>query len=202
MRAKLSSTFLATVARYNELCDTGDEDFGKRPELMSKIAQPPFDRLRMPVEVAVTVGGLTTNADSECLDEEGRVIPGLFAVGNAAGGLFGTDYNEVTVPGISIGRSLTFGWLLRPAFGEVASSDIPAPCARPLPKRRTVPGHRHPSMPSFIIGSLSHRFDNCSFLGRHVGQVVVNLAQSPLYLAGFDSVAENAFSLETSNGNA
>ncbi len=105
-------TFLATVARYNELCDTGDEDFGKRPELMSKIAQPPFYCLRMPVEVAVTVGGLTTNADSECLDEEGRVIPGLFAVGNAAGGLFGTDYNEVTVPGISIGRSLTFGWLL------------------------------------------------------------------------------------------
>ena len=105
-------TFLATVARYNELCDTGDEDFGKRPELMSKIVQPPFYCLRMPVEVAVTVGGLTTNADSECLNEEGRVIPGLFAVGNAAGGLFGAEYNEVTVPGISLGRSVTFGWLL------------------------------------------------------------------------------------------
>lgn len=105
-------TFLATVARYNELSESGDVDFGKRPELMSKIEQPPFYCLRMPVEVAVTVGGLTTNADSECLDEEGRVIPGLFAVGNAAGGLFGTDYNEVTVPGISVGRSLTFGWLL------------------------------------------------------------------------------------------
>ncbi|MEE0706854.1 MAG: FAD-dependent oxidoreductase [Adlercreutzia sp.] len=105
-------TFLATVKRYNELCDTGDEDFGKRPELMSKIEKAPFYCLRMPVEVAVTVGGLLTNADSECLDEEGRVIPGLFAVGNAAGGLFGDDYNEVTVPGISVGRSLTFGWLL------------------------------------------------------------------------------------------
>lgn len=107
-----ADTFLATVERYNELCDTGDVDFGKRPELMTKITTAPFYCLRMPVEVAVTVGGLTTNADSECLNSEGRVIPGLFAVGNAAGGLFGTDYNEVTVPGISIGRSLTFGWLL------------------------------------------------------------------------------------------
>lgn len=107
-----AATFLATVERYNELCDTGDEDFGKRPELMSKIEKAPFYCLRMPVEVAVTVGGLLTNADSECLDEEGRVIPGLFAVGNAAGGLFGDDYNEVTVPGISVGRSVTFGWLL------------------------------------------------------------------------------------------
>lgn len=105
-------TFLKTVERYNELCDKGDEDFGKRPELMTKIEKAPFYCLRMPVEVALTVGGLTTNADSECLDEEGRVIPGLFAVGNAAGGLFGTDYNEVTVPGISLGRSVTFGWLL------------------------------------------------------------------------------------------
>lgn len=107
-----AETFLATVERYNQLCDPGDEDFGKRPELMTKIVKAPFYCLRMPVEVAVTVGGLTTNADSECLDAEGRVIPGLFAVGNAAGGLFGTDYNEVTVPGISVGRSLTFGWLL------------------------------------------------------------------------------------------
>lgn len=107
-----ADTFLATVKRYNELCDTGDVDFGKRPELMTKIEKAPFYCLRMPVEVAVTVGGLVTNADSECLDEDGRVIPGLFAVGNAAGGLFGDDYNEVTVPGISVGRSLTFGWLL------------------------------------------------------------------------------------------
>ena len=28
------------------------------------------------------------------------------------GGLFGIDYNEVTIPGISLGRCVTFGWLL------------------------------------------------------------------------------------------
>jgi predicted oxidoreductase len=79
---------------------------------MAKIEQPPFYGLRMSVELGVSVGGLTTNADSECLTEAGEVIPGLYAVGNNAGGLFGIDYNEVTIPGISLGRCVTFGWLL------------------------------------------------------------------------------------------
>ena len=62
-------TFLATVKRYNELVDAGDTDFGKRPELMAKIEQPPFYGLRMNVELGVSVSGLITNADSECLTE-------------------------------------------------------------------------------------------------------------------------------------
>lgn len=98
------------MKRYNELVDAGDTDFGKRPELMAKIEQPPFYGLRMNVELGVSVSGLITNADSECLTEAGAVIPGLYAVGNNAGGLFGIDYNEVTIPGISLGgASLSAG---------------------------------------------------------------------------------------------
>lgn len=111
-------TFLTTVERYNTLVDTGDEDFGKRPELMCKIEKAPFYALKMMVEVGVSVGGLETNADSECLDADGKVIPGLFSVGNNAGGMFGVDYNEVTVPGISLGRSITFGYLLGQHLAE------------------------------------------------------------------------------------
>ncbi|MDD5805840.1 MAG: FAD-dependent oxidoreductase [Eggerthellales bacterium] len=112
MDAEAKATFLQTVERYNQLVDEGDCDFGKRPELMCKIQQAPFYGLKMVVEVALSVAGLETNADSECINEEGKVIPGLFAVGNNAGGLFGVDYNEVTVPGISLGRNVTFGYLL------------------------------------------------------------------------------------------
>ncbi len=68
-------TFLATVKRYNELVDAGDTDFGKRPELMAKIEQPPFYGLRMNVELGVSVSGLITNADSECLTEAGAGHP-------------------------------------------------------------------------------------------------------------------------------
>lgn len=105
-------TFLATVERYNQLVDDGDTDFGKRPELMCKIEKAPFYALKMRVELGVSVAGLVTNAESECLNADGAVIEGLYAVGNNAGGMFGADYNEVTVPGISLGRSVTFGYLL------------------------------------------------------------------------------------------
>lgn len=106
------ASLLETVERYNSLVDQGDIDFGKRPELMAKISTPPFYALKMGVELAVSVAGLLTNADSECVDENDEAIPGLYAVGNNAGGLFGIDYNEVTIPGISLGRSVTFGYLL------------------------------------------------------------------------------------------
>lgn len=112
------TTFLATVKRYNQLAKEGDCDFGKRPELMTAIEQGPFYALKMTLGLAVSVGGLVTNADSECLNANGKAIPGLFAVGNNAGGLFGVDYNEVTVPGISVGRSVTFGYLLGNLLAE------------------------------------------------------------------------------------
>ncbi len=61
------------------------------------------------VELGVSVSGLITNADSGVASpKRGAVIPGLYAVGNNAGGLFGIDYNEVTIPGISLGRCVTF----------------------------------------------------------------------------------------------
>ena len=67
----------------------------------------------MNVELGVSVSGLITNADSECLTEAGLShSPGCMPWATVAGGLFGIDYNEVTIPGISLGRCVTFGWLL------------------------------------------------------------------------------------------
>lgn len=103
----------ATVERYNELVAAGrDDDFGKRSELLTSIAQPPFYALRMQTMMCVSVGGLNVNTDSQILDETGAPIPGLYAVGNTAAGLFGVDYNEAPVPGVSLGRCVTFGKLL------------------------------------------------------------------------------------------
>lgn len=102
-----------TVERYNELTASGaDEDFGKRSELMTSIEQGPFYALRQVTLMCVTVGGLQVNTNSQCLDETGAPIKGLFAVGNTAGGMFGVDYNEAPVPGVSLGRCCTFGKLL------------------------------------------------------------------------------------------
>ncbi len=102
--------FLATVDHYNQIVESGvDTDFGKRRELLTSITEPPFYALRMQTNMCVSVGGLQVNVNSEVLDETGAPIDGLFAVGNTAGGLFGTDYVESVVPGVSLGRCVTFG---------------------------------------------------------------------------------------------
>lgn len=106
-----TDTFLATVKRYNELVDAGDTDFGKRPELMAKIEQPPFYGLRMNVELGVSVGGLTTNADSECLTAAGEVIPGCTPWQQRRWPVR-HRLQRGDHPGISLGRCVTFGWLL------------------------------------------------------------------------------------------
>lgn len=104
---------IASVNRYNELAAQGsDDDFGKRAELMTAIAEPPFYALQMMSSMCVSVGGLEVNLHSQVLDETGAPIEGLYAVGNTAGGLFGVDYNEAPVPGVSLGRCVTFGKLL------------------------------------------------------------------------------------------
>ncbi|MEC4273083.1 FAD-dependent oxidoreductase [Adlercreutzia sp. R25] len=103
----------ATVDRYNELVEGGvDLDFGKRQELMTSISEPPFYALRMQTGMCVSVGGLNVDTNSQILDEAGAPIEGLYAVGNTAAGLFGVDYNEAPVPGVSLGRCVTFGKLL------------------------------------------------------------------------------------------
>lgn len=103
----------ATIARYNELAESGsDTDFGKRPELMTVIAEPPFYALRMQNMMCVSVGGFDVDVNSQVLGENRTPIAGLYAVGNTAGGLFGVDYNEAPVPGVSLGRCVTFGKLL------------------------------------------------------------------------------------------
>ena len=54
----------ATVARYNELCDLGkDLDYGKRPEVMGKVQDPPFYAGKLVASLLTMCGGLRTNTD-------------------------------------------------------------------------------------------------------------------------------------------
>lgn len=101
----------ATVARYNAHVDRRDDtDFGKRPELLFPIRKPPFYASKFgPAMLAVT-GGLLVDARLRVLDEEHNPIPGLYAVGNVAGGLYGVDYPTI-IPGNSHGRAVTWGYL-------------------------------------------------------------------------------------------
>ena len=101
--------FKATVSRYNELAKKGsDDDFGKDPEMMTLIDTAPFYAAYNPLALLVVLGGLKVNTNLQVLDTEGQVIPGLYASGNASGGMFSNDY-PVIVPGLSHSRAWTFG---------------------------------------------------------------------------------------------
>jgi succinate dehydrogenase/fumarate reductase flavoprotein subunit len=86
-------TFLQTVARYNELCRLGDDlDYGKRSELLTSIDRPPYYALKWGPALLNVHGGMLTDTELRVLDRDRQPIPGLYAIGNVAGGLYGVDY--------------------------------------------------------------------------------------------------------------
>ena len=104
--------FIKTLDRYNRMCKNGkDDQFGKRKELMIPLDTPPYFAFRFGPAVLVVAGGLKVDADMNVLDENNDPVPGLYAVGNTAGGRFGVDYPMV-LPGTSHGTALTLGYVL------------------------------------------------------------------------------------------
>lgn len=98
----------ATVARYNELCDKGhDDDFNKPASRLYPVKGPKYYALKLVPCLSCTFGGLDANMDSEVLDNDGKVIPGLYATGEcASAGMYGREYPTC---GTSIGYSLLYG---------------------------------------------------------------------------------------------
>ena len=81
-------TLVATVERYNELVDKGeDEDFGKPSDLMTvKIENGPFYAAWAVPCMHDCLVGLRTNGKRQVLTVGGEVIPGLYAAGECSGG--------------------------------------------------------------------------------------------------------------------
>lgn len=97
----------ATVARYNQLYERGDDvDFGKRRELLTSIVKPPFYALKWGSSLLDVYGGAQTDANMRVQDPYYDPIPGLYATGNAAGGFCAVDY-PLFLNGNSFGRALT-----------------------------------------------------------------------------------------------
>jgi succinate dehydrogenase/fumarate reductase flavoprotein subunit len=121
-------TISDAVTRYNQLCKARhDEDFGKDPSLMIAIEKPPYYACRTCLGLLVVQGGAMVNDNFQVLDEEGRVIPGLYACGNVAGGFNGLEYSMDADFG-SLGRACVSGYI---AARHGAGVDLPD--VEPLP---------------------------------------------------------------------
>jgi succinate dehydrogenase/fumarate reductase flavoprotein subunit len=88
-----------TVERYNSFVDSGvDADF-KKPRPMHKIARPPFYAAWHTPALHDSYTGIRISTSAQVIDLHGKVIPGLYACGDSAGG-FGQH---------GICRAATFG---------------------------------------------------------------------------------------------
>lgn len=100
-----------TIARYNGFFEAGvDEDFGRDLAGTIPFTGTRFFALTTNSCVLATVGGLTIDGSCRVLDTDDRVIEGLYAVGNASGNFFAGNYPR-HIPGTSIGRAVTFGYV-------------------------------------------------------------------------------------------
>ncbi len=105
---KAKETFLATVARYNELAAAGEDvDFGKPAYRLSAVDQPPYYAARIAGTMLVTIHGVITDTNSQPLREDGSVIEGLYVCGNDQGGFYPHNYPS-NFTGINAGRVATF----------------------------------------------------------------------------------------------
>ncbi len=114
----------ATVRKMNEYARTGkDLDFHKGDSLydryygdanvkpnpcLAPIETPPFYGLEIEAGDLGTKGGLKTDAHARVLNEAGKVIPGLYAIGNCSASVMGRTYPGA---GSTIGPSMTFGYI-------------------------------------------------------------------------------------------
>jgi 3-oxosteroid 1-dehydrogenase len=121
-----------TVARFNEFAAAGrDEDFGRGdsaydryygdPRLanpnLAPLARPPFYAAKIVPGDLGTKGGLRTDERARVLSEDGSVIEGLFAAGNASEAVMGRSYAGA---GATIGPAMTFGYIAALTMAEAS----------------------------------------------------------------------------------
>lgn len=113
-----------TVGRYNGFARSGsDEDFHKGELLFGRmagdpehgpnptigpVAEAPFYAIRILPTPLSTAFGASVTEKAQVVDESWEPIPGLYAVGNDAQSVFGSEYPGA---GTQVGSGMTFGWV-------------------------------------------------------------------------------------------
>lgn len=102
----------ATVEAYNEMCAAGaDTRFSKPAEYMRALEEGPFYAFEVFNGYFTTVGGIKVTPQTEVLDDTNTVIPGLYAGGSDAGGLYGDTYDVGIAAGSQASWAINSGRL-------------------------------------------------------------------------------------------
>lgn len=81
--------FVQSITSYNDNIAAGAADPFGRSKSLNPIVTAPFYAVPVAPGIHHCMGGLRVNVDAEVLDADGKPIPGLFAAGEATGGIHG-----------------------------------------------------------------------------------------------------------------
>lgn len=104
------SVLQATVNEYNRYCEQGhDELFAKDQRYLRPLTGPRFYAIKARTVFLGTLGGIKINQEMEVVDKKGAVIPGLYAGGFDAGGMYGDSYCIQASSGLSSSFAINSG---------------------------------------------------------------------------------------------
>jgi fumarate reductase flavoprotein subunit len=99
--AELEKTILA----YNGFVKSGKDSQFERPNLPRELATAPYYAIEVKPAVHHSMGGVKIDTQAEVLNKDGKAIKGLFAAGEATGGVHGAN----RLGGNAISDIVTFG---------------------------------------------------------------------------------------------
>ncbi|WP_417762257.1 flavocytochrome c [Shewanella sp.] len=107
-----------TIAEYNGFVKAGKDTQFARPNMPRELATGPFYTLEVKPAVHHSMGGVKIDTTAEVLNKEGKAISGLFAAGEATGGVHGAN----RLGGNAISDIVTFGRIAGAHAAEFAKA--------------------------------------------------------------------------------
>ncbi|MDQ2083026.1 FAD-dependent oxidoreductase [Xanthobacteraceae bacterium Astr-EGSB] len=98
-----------TITQNNTFAEQrADGQFFKSPKFLRPVKTPPFYAVKLHPTMLGTLGGVRVNEKLQAVGENGMPIPGLYVVGNDAGGMYGDTY-DLLMSGSTMGFAVNSG---------------------------------------------------------------------------------------------
>lgn len=117
-----AETLEETIENYNDMCETGDEEFFKPKRYMKPLRKAPYYAAAIRPSGYGTVGGIRINENCEACDKDFMPIPGLYAAGADSCNIYDDSYMFL-LPGNSMGYAVNTGRIAGMEAAEYVDED-------------------------------------------------------------------------------